>query len=101
MVKGWAVSVQSKEEVKTKLVTSIDTKCRVTCMIVHKVPPVAQHQEDDKSGLKRSVTSETPECVDEVQMSKKPKKKKVKVEEQEVKCEIGKKQSPQNTSSVC
>ena len=51
MVKVWSISIQSKEEIKTKLVTSIDTKCRVTCMIVHKVPPLAQHQEDDKSGM--------------------------------------------------
>jgi len=100
MVKVWSISIQSKEEVKTKLVTEIDTKCRVTCMIVHKVPPVAQHQEDDNSGLKRTATSETPEGVDEVLTSKKPKKKKVKVEEQEELSEIGKKQSPKNTSSV-
>ena len=54
MVKVWSVSIQSKEEVKTTLVTAIDTKCRVTCMIVHKVPPVAQHQEDDNSGMVRN-----------------------------------------------
>ena len=51
MVKVWSISLQPKEEIKTKLVASIDTKCRVTCMIVHKVPPVAQHQEDNKSGM--------------------------------------------------
>merc|ERR1711962_999662 len=66
MVKVWSVLIQSKEEIKTKLVTSIDTKCRVTCMIVHKVPPVAQHQEDDKSGLKRTVTLETQDSAEEV-----------------------------------
>ena len=54
MVKVWSVTIQSKEEVKTTLVTAIDTKCRVTCMIVHKVPPVEQHQEDDKSGMVRN-----------------------------------------------
>ena len=54
----------------------------------------------DKSGLKRTATSETPEGVDEVLTSKKPKKKKVKVEEQEELSEIGKKQFSKNTSSV-
>ena len=54
----------------------------------------------DKSGLKRTVTLETQDSAEEVPTSKKPKKRKVKVEELEVKSEIHKKQSPQNTSSV-
>ena len=46
------------------------------------------------------MTLETQDSADEVLTSKKPKKRKVKVEELEVKSEIHKKQSPQNTSSV-
>ena len=46
------------------------------------------------------MTLETQDSADEVPKSKKPKKRKVKVEELEVKSEIGKKQSPQNTLSV-
>ena len=46
------------------------------------------------------MTLETQDSADEVPTPKMPKKRKVKVEELEVKSEICKKQSPQNTSSV-
>ena len=80
-VKLWSVTKQ-KNEFKTKQVSSVDTKCRVTCMIVHKVPKVLQDQEEQKSDIKAAKRVHLDE---EVSVKKSSKKSKVQVVDEKVK----------------
>lgn len=83
MVKVWSLT-RCKEQVEAKAVTSVNTNCRVTCMIVHKVPQVAQAETkvDTKVSVKRTKAEDSDDEGDELDRTDempKTKKKKVKV----------------------
>jgi len=83
MVKVWSVT-RCKDEIESKMVASVNTNCRVTCMIVHKVPEVdnLSHQADEKLAVKRPLAEESSEAEEKGDHPKK--KKKVQVVDEKV-----------------
>lgn len=86
MVKVWSVT-RCKDEVEAQMVASVNTNCRVTCMIVHRVPDVVAQETkaDTKVAVKRAASPDDSGDNDLVEdeadedVPKKKKKKKVKV----------------------
>jgi len=90
-LKVWSISRGGSQEAefKVKLVASVDTKCRVTCMVVHKVPevvPLAKKKDGNKVAAVKKAASddgeeeedEQEEIIEEVQAKETDKKKKAK-----------------------
>lgn len=68
-IKVWKVKVDD-DEVEADCISEYDTKCRITCMTVHKVPEVVETKKVESEAVKKARENEVKKTV-----SKKAKKR--------------------------
>lgn len=72
-VKVWKVGKESESDFQIQEEACADTKCRITCMVVHKVPPVTQATSDIAPEVVQALVSDV----------KKVKTKRIRIQEPE------------------